>query len=208
MIKFSLVCDSGHAFDSWFANGAAFDEQAEGGFVLCPVCGSERVTKAIMAPAITSRRGRAIEAQIEAQAEGMRAAAAQAGLGQAASAQAGSGHPGRPVVGPVVEGRVMESRVIEGEMMPPGPSLMPQMPPTLLDAQQRAIRAMIGAVRAKILTDTIDVGKNFPEEARKMHDGESPERPIRGEATVQEAQALIEDGIKIMPVPAAPEELN
>ena len=102
----------------------------------------------------------------------------------------------------------MEGRVMEGEVIPPGPAQMPQVPPELLDAQQRAVRAMIGAVREKILTETIDVGKNFPDEARKMHDGESPERPIRGEATVEEAQSLIEDGIMIMAVPGAPEELN
>ncbi len=172
MIKFSLVCEKSHAFESWFANGAAYEEQTLGGFVLCPVCGSAKVTKAIMAPAIASHRGRMIEGQV-----------------------AGS--------------QIIEGRVIEGEVIPPMPKQQtPQMPPALLDAQSQAIRAMIGAMRDKILTDTIDVGKSFPEEVRKMHDGESPERPIRGEATVEEAQALIEDGIKIMPVPAAPEELN
>jgi hypothetical protein len=41
-----------------------------------------------------------------------------------------------------------------------------------------------------------------------MHDGESPERPIRGEATPEEIHALIEDGVKIMPIPTAPEDLN
>ncbi|WP_020177119.1 DUF1178 family protein [Methyloferula stellata] len=166
MIKFSLVCDSGHSFESWFANGAAYDQQAEGGFVHCPICGSARVTKAIMAPAIASHLGRGFET------------------------------------------RAAESRVIEGEIIPPQPAGTNALPPALLDEQQHAVRAMIGAMRAKILTDTIDVGKDFPEEARKMHEGESPERPIRGEATVEEAHALIEDGIKIMAVPAAPDELN
>jgi hypothetical protein len=181
MIKFSLVCEGSHAFESWFANGAAFDEQAEGGLVLCPVCGSAKVTKAIMAPAIASHRGRAIEAQAEA-----------------VQAQTGK----------VIEGQVINGKIMEGEVIPPQPGQMLQVPPALLDAQQRAVRAMIGAMREKILADTIDVGKDFPDEARKMHEGESPERPIRGEATAEEAQALVEDGIKIMAVPAAPEELN
>lgn len=166
MIKFSLVCDSGHTFESWFANGAAYDQQTERGLVHCPVCNSGTVTKAIMAPAIASHLGREIET------------------------------------------RAAEGRVIEGDIIPPQPAGNNALPPALLDEQQRAIRAMIGAVREKILTDTIDVGKNFPQEARKMHEGESPERPIRGEATVEEAHALIEDGIKIMAVPAAPDELN
>jgi len=41
-----------------------------------------------------------------------------------------------------------------------------------------------------------------------MHAGESPERPIRGEASIEEVHALIEDGVNIMPIPAAPEDLN
>ena len=41
-----------------------------------------------------------------------------------------------------------------------------------------------------------------------MHDGDIPHRDIRGEATVDEARALLEDGIMILPVPTLPEEFN
>ncbi|WP_342153780.1 DUF1178 family protein [Methylorubrum sp. SB2] len=52
MIRFTLVCDSGHSFESWFPSGSAYDEQAARGFVTCPICESGRVTKAPMAPAV------------------------------------------------------------------------------------------------------------------------------------------------------------
>ncbi len=55
MIKFSLSCDSGHEFESWFPDGASYEEQARRGFVTCPQCNSARVSKAPMAPAIVSR---------------------------------------------------------------------------------------------------------------------------------------------------------
>jgi hypothetical protein len=57
MIRFSLICDTGHGFDSWFRDNAGFEAQAKRGLVTCPHCGSTRVEKAIMAPAI-ARSGR------------------------------------------------------------------------------------------------------------------------------------------------------
>ena len=52
MIKYALGCAEGHAFDSWFPDSAAYDKQRKRGFVVCPECGSTRVDKAIMAPAV------------------------------------------------------------------------------------------------------------------------------------------------------------
>jgi hypothetical protein len=57
MIKFTLACDGGHEFESWFPDGASYDEQARRGFVTCPDCHSPRVAKAPMAPAVVTRRG-------------------------------------------------------------------------------------------------------------------------------------------------------
>jgi hypothetical protein len=54
MIRYTLKCDQGHDFESWFASGAAFDALAAGGHLACPVCGSGKVTKALMAPAVAS----------------------------------------------------------------------------------------------------------------------------------------------------------
>ena len=50
MIRYSLACERGHAFESWFASSSAYDKQAKRGLVACPMCGSTKVDKAIMAP--------------------------------------------------------------------------------------------------------------------------------------------------------------
>jgi hypothetical protein len=50
MIRFTLRCENGHGFESWFRDNASYDRQARAGLVECPVCGSARVEKAIMAP--------------------------------------------------------------------------------------------------------------------------------------------------------------
>ena len=55
MIKFTLSCERGHEFESWFPDGASYEEQARRGFVTCPECNSPRIAKAPMAPAIVSR---------------------------------------------------------------------------------------------------------------------------------------------------------
>jgi len=52
MIKYSLQCPEGHRFDSWFADGAAYDKLVSAGHVACAICGNTRVEKSIMAPRI------------------------------------------------------------------------------------------------------------------------------------------------------------
>jgi len=56
-------------------------------------------------------------------------------------------------------------------------------------------------LRAKFEAEATNVGKGFASEARKMHSGEAPARPIYGEAKIEEARALIEDGIPVAPLP-------
>jgi hypothetical protein len=50
MIRYALSCDQGHVFESWFASSTAYDKQAKRALVTCPVCGSAKVEKAMMAP--------------------------------------------------------------------------------------------------------------------------------------------------------------
>jgi len=50
MIRYALVCDKQHEFESWFQNSGAYDKQVKRGLVTCPMCGSAKVEKAIMAP--------------------------------------------------------------------------------------------------------------------------------------------------------------
>ena len=56
MIRYDLVCAHGHLFDAWFSDSASFDEQVKAGLVECPVCGSTRVEKQLMAPAVKGSR--------------------------------------------------------------------------------------------------------------------------------------------------------
>jgi hypothetical protein len=65
MIKYALGCAEGHAFDSWFPDSAAYHKQRKRGFVACPECGSTRVDKAIMAPAVVGADRAAVEASPE-----------------------------------------------------------------------------------------------------------------------------------------------
>ncbi|CAM5778485.1 DUF1178 family protein [Castellaniella caeni] len=53
----------------------------------------------------------------------------------------------------------------------------------------------------RIVRQTEDVGAQFVDEARRMHNGEAEERPIRGVASVAECKELAEEGISIMPIP-------
>ena len=165
MIKYALVCDQGHAFESWFPNSDAYETQARRGLVDCPHCGSIQVSKALMAPSVSTSKRRD------------RNAAAQAAPPSAAPVPASL------------------------------PAPAPQ-PVALLDERQLAMREMIRELHAKIAETTVDVGAQFAEEARKMHQGDAPERPIRGRASLAEAKELWEEGISVMPIPSLPEERN
>lgn len=54
MIRFALECDNGHGFDGWFRSGDDHDQQAKRGLLTCPVCNTPKVTKALMAPSVTT----------------------------------------------------------------------------------------------------------------------------------------------------------
>lgn len=56
MIKFALICNREHEFEAWFRSNDDFDTQHNRGFVECPHCGSTKVGKALMAPAVSTSR--------------------------------------------------------------------------------------------------------------------------------------------------------
>lgn len=64
-----------------------------------------------------------------------------------------------------------------------------------------ALQAAWLALARKIMASTEDVGERFAQEARRMHHGEQPERPIRGQATPHETLELLEEGIAVLPLP-------
>ena len=69
-----------------------------------------------------------------------------------------------------------------------------QMPPQQIQA------AMLKMVR-HVMANTEDVGNRFAEEARKIHHGQAQERSIRGQASREETEALLDEGIDILPLP-------
>jgi hypothetical protein len=62
----------------------------------------------------------------------------------------------------------------------------------------------MGEVRRQVEENFDYVGDSFAKEARDIHDGKSEERGIYGEASPKEVKALVEDGIKVAPLPPAP----
>src|SRR6056297_2290798 len=65
---------------------------------------------------------------------------------------------------------------------------------------------MLRALKEHVEKTSTYVGGNFAKEARAMHLGETPEKPIHGEANAAEAKALIEDGVPVLPLPVVPKD--
>ncbi len=89
---------------------------------------------------------------------------------------------------------------------------LPSAPRLNVANLREAPRALMAEVQSrwmhtvrKLIDSTEDVGERFPEEARRIHYGETAERGIRGQASAQDADALREEGINVVsvPVPAA-----
>ena len=78
----------------------------------------------------------------------------------------------------------------------------------LLMAQERELRAKLKELRDHIVKNADNVGERFPNEARKMHYGDIEHRPIYGEASPDEARALIDEGVEVSPLPVLPEDRN
>ncbi len=139
MIRYTLKCDNDHSFDSWFASAEAFDSLHTTGQIACPECGSNAISKALMAPSVS---------------------------------------PGRK----------------KGEKPAPGALSKPKDPR----------EAALAELRKRVETNSEYVGMNFAAEARRIHDGDAPERSIYGEAKIEEAKKLIEDGVNVAPLPFTP----
>jgi hypothetical protein len=82
-----------------------------------------------------------------------------------------------------------------------------QSPPRATGSQKKTY-AFLKDLRDHLKANADDVGRAFPEEARKMHYGETEARTIYGEATADEAKALHEEGIPAVPLPPLPEDHN
>ncbi|MBY6162930.1 DUF1178 family protein [Mameliella alba] len=94
-----------------------------------------------------------------------------------------------------VEKALMAPRVGHGET---------EKPAKPLTREKNAAEQALAALKAHVQANSDYVGNRFAQEARAMHAGEAPERPIWGEAKGHEAKALIEEGIKVAPLPFTP----
>lgn len=97
------------------------------------------------------------------------------------------------------------SYVSKGAERPPEPS----QPVKGVPRQYANLGAeMVANLIDKVIENTEDVGRAFPEEARKIHYREAPERHIRGTASNKEVEALREEGIEVVALPVPPHRLS
>lgn len=94
---------------------------------------------------------------------------------------------------------VCGSTAVEKDLMAPSVATAPAERP--LSAPASPAEQALAELRRKIEAESEDVGREFAREARRIHDGEAPARPIIGEARPAEAKALLEDGIAVAPLP-------
>ena len=122
----------------------------------------------------------------------------------------GSSEVERAIMAPRIVGkRGRDNAAAESLPAPaPGTELATPSPTPLLMAQERELRAKIKELRDHIVSSADNVGERFPNEARKMHYGDVEHRPIYGEASPDEARALIEEGVEVMPLPTLPDDRN
>ena len=161
MIKYQLVCDAEHEFEGWFGDSAAFGSQSKSGLLSCPVCGSDHVRRALMAPNLASSKTRANKSDAKATV-----------------VKDQTPPTSDPVAGPPLEA-ARNMQVLVNEMR---------------------------KLQSKIRSECRDVGDNFAEEARKIHYGETVPEGIYGKATVEEREALDEEGIAVVAMPWLPRD--
>ncbi len=87
------------------------------------------------------------------------------------------------------------------EKAPMAPSVAGAKKATLTADEVKKMRQFMTGMRKYIKENAEYVGPKFPEEARKIHYGETDERHIYGEATLDEAKELIEEGVDVAPLP-------
>ena len=108
MIKYTLNCNNGHQFDSWFSDSESFEKLREKGHLECAVCSSKKVNKSLMAPVVSSKKTETLlakqsvlEKEIKALKKKIKATATD--VGENFSAEARAMHYGekeeKPIVG-------------------------------------------------------------------------------------------------------------
>jgi hypothetical protein len=170
-----LQCAQHHVFEGWFGSEDDYQSQLTRGLLTCPMCGDASVTKKLSAPRLnlsTPRGDRHAAAPVsQASSESSIHTADVAASTPAVTEASANAVPALP--------RLQDVANLE---------------PAQLQA------ALLKMVR-HVVANTEDVGGSFPEEARKMHYGETEARNIRGHATPEETEELMDEGIAVMPLP-------
>lgn len=118
----------------------------------------------------------------------------QAGRGHVTCPYCGTPHVAKAIMAPNV---ALAAKHAGSEPMPSGAKL-----------SSEELQGLMRRLRREIETKADYVGPRFAEEARRMHEEEDSSRGIYGEATLDEASSLAEDGIPFLPIPRLPEDLN
>jgi hypothetical protein len=122
-----------------------------------------------------------------------------------------------PRLGQSIAERPAESRAAEPQpastLPAPGPAPQPapvpvKTPLAMMSTAERELRQKLKELRDHISKNASYVGTSFPEEARKIHYGETEQRSIYGEASPDEAKELYEEGIEFHPIPILPDDKN
>ncbi len=106
---------------------------------------------------------------------------------------------------------VCDSAKVSKSLMAPSVSTsrrQEKMNVAMADGMKREALREMRKLRDKIVEGSEDVGNQFPEEARKIHYGESEKKSIYGEANREEVESLIDEGVEITPIPVLPEDAN
>lgn len=128
---------------------------------------------------------------------------AQAARGLLSCPQCGSEKVGKALMAPNV---VVRDGPAARVPVPAPP--VPPVPAAMLPPEAQEMVAKLRELKAKLVENSENVGERFADEARKIHYGESPARPVHGQASLEDARALLDEGVEILPLPVLPEERN
>ncbi len=202
MIRFSLQCSHTHRFDGWFRSGDDFLTQQKRGLLACPECGSTTVEKALMTPSVPKKSNQTMgpverpdSERPDSEPQATAAPATQSAPGLAPGS-ASEPVPQTPV--PSQNAR----QTPQSQTTPPNP--LSNLPPEIRGKVMIAVREW----RDSVIANSENVGPRFADEARKIHFKEADERPIYGQASADDVQELLEEGIPCAPLPVLPEDHN
>lgn len=121
----------------------------------------------------------------------------------------GSGKVDKTIMAPsIASPRKRRVPAVSNEPSPAAVSAEPPAPVAMMSPQEMELRQKLKELREHMVKNADNVGKEFPDEARKMHYGEIEHRSIYGEASPEDAKAMHEEGIEFHPLPVLPDDKN